>query len=371
MQIRFINPKLPKIHTYLLDFIKLYKSSVFSNYGEFLRLFEVNLQNYVKSNNKPVVLSNATIGLIVAFKSLQLPLGSKVIVPSFTFPATVLAVIWAGLNPVFCDIDKDTFNLDPEKVEDLLKKDSDISAICSMHCFGNPCDVLSFEKLSFKYNKKLIYDSAAAIGSSVNGVKIGNFGDAEVFSFHATKILPMGEGGAVVFKSKEHEDFARKMIDFGFNGDREVEQLGLNGKVSEFSAIIGLHSLKKLDKVLKKRNEIYKLYKEILNNFVESGLVKFQKIDDNNISSHQLLPIVCSNKEVRSKIQALLNSGGVNTKRYFYPPGHKHSFFSNLEVGDNLSNTDWLSDRVLCIPMWDDLNKKHLNYFSSILRKLV
>lgn len=360
MKIPFLKPTFPPIYSYAADFYKIYQNGHFTNNGPYVRRFENELKQYLGCANTPVMVNNATTGLIVAFKSLGLPVGSKVIVPSFTFAATIQALLWCGLEPLYCDINLETYNISIGDIIVLLSQHEDVSAICAVNCFGNPAEIISLEALATHNGIKLIFDSAGAIGSYYRGTKIGCFGDAEVFSLHATKLLPVGEGGFVTFKDSDALAHSRKMIDFGFNGDRSAEILGFNGKMNEFSAAIGLKSLDKLDAAVKSRNVIVDNYKNFFDDIKE---VSFQKVDQ--YSSYQILGIRCANAMVRSSLKAHLANNDILTREYFNPPCHKQPF---LEREVNLDNTERLACRTLSLPIWDTMNSKHFRHIQAAVK---
>jgi dTDP-4-amino-4,6-dideoxygalactose transaminase len=316
-----------------------------------LQKFEKQLGEYfcLSSGIKPVCVNNATTGLIIAIKSLDLPAGSKVLVPSMTFAASVLAIKECGLVPAYVDVDESDLCMWAPKDADL----KNVSAIMPVCVYGN---TLSSGVINFglKNKLKIIVDAAGAIGTQM---PLSNI-DATVYSFHATKTLPVGEGGCIVFKTKELEDGARRLIDFGFNSNRECSEYGINGKMSEIEAVIGIQSLKRLPDVLFKRRMVRNEYRYIFKDYIDSGLLKIQ-----SGYGLQLFTIICKDKEFKSLLEYHLNSNGIET-RVYYKPCHKNGILAQKTT---LENTEDLEDRILSLPLYSSLSVKELKYIYKVM----
>ena len=350
MKIRFLSPEFPPIYSYLLDLLKVYHNKQFSNRGEMLQKFEKQLGEYFcLKNTKPVCVNNATTGLIVAIKALDLPAGSKVLVPSMTFAASVLAIKECGLIPVYVDVDEDDLCMWAPKDVDL----KGVSAMMPVCVYGN---TLSMNVINFglKNKLKIIADAAGAIGTQLPLSLV----DATVYSFHATKTLPVGEGGCVVFNSQELEDKCRKLIDFGFNSDRECSEYGINGKMSEIEAVIGIQSLKRLGEIISQRRMIKSEYHYILDKYIDKGLIKVQAG-----YGLQLFTIICKDKEFKSLFEYHLNSNGIET-RVYYKPCHKNGILAQKV---SLKNTEDLEDRIISLPFYSSLSNKELKYIKNVI----
>lgn len=350
MKIRFLSPEFPPIHSYLLDLIKVYRNKQFSNRGEMLQRFEKLLGEYFcLKNTKPVCVNNATTGLIIAIKTLELPTGSKVLVPSMTFAASILAIKECGLIPVYCDVDEDDLCMMTPGNIDL----DNVSAIMPVCVYGN---TLSYDVLNFglKNKLKIIVDAAGAIGTQLPLSLV----DATVYSFHATKTLPVGEGGCVVFNSQELEEKARRIIDFGFNSNRECSEYGINGKMSEIEAVIGIQSLKRIQDVLFQRRIIKNEYRNILKKYIDNGFIKIQ-----TGYGIQLFTIICKDREFKSLLEYHLNSNGIET-RVYYKPCHKNGILAQKV---SLKNTEDLEDRILSLPFYSSLTNKELKYIKNVI----
>ncbi len=321
------------------------ESSLLTNQGKHLAQFEQSLQSVL---GVPVAaVANATLGLILTLQSAQLQ--GKVIVPSFTFCATSHSVVWAGLQPSFVDVDPESFTIDPTAVEDAI--DDSTSAIMGVHTFGNPCDIDALQKIARKHHLKLFFDAAHAFGSLYHSKPIGQFGDAEVFSTHATKTLVTGEGGFVCSHDKNLLTHIRRARNFGFTEDNsDILFCGTNAKMTEIGAILGLDTLHSINPALKQRARVAALFERRLGKL--PGL-RFQKVTDDSFHSHCFFGMLVIPEEFginRDQLSAALAAEHITTRKYFYPPLHKttaYNRFKNL----SLPHTDFISEHILCLPI--------------------
>lgn len=350
MKVKFLKPNFPPIRSYIFDLMKMYKNGQFSNNGPFVQKFEIELRKKMLSRTKPVCVNNATTGLIVALMALDLPKGN-ILVPSFTFPATVQSIMLAGFNPIFCDIDLETLMMEvPKDVPDVV-------AAMPVCVFGN--EFYGLNKFYDYPDIKIVVDAAGALGVPVSKY------DAIVYSFHATKALPVGEGGCVVFKNSEYETNAREIIDFGFNLNRDCVRTGLNGKMSELSAIIGLAGLKRIEESLKIRHAIASQYKVMLTELKLKELISFPKLT--SYTSYQLFPIICRDSNIKRKLEIALNQAEIETK-FYYHPCHLYPEFRNTY--DHLPKTMDIAERIFCLPIYEKLTKKELNYVGKVINSI-
>lgn len=357
MNIKFLKPEFPPIYSYILDLIKIHKNNQFSNNGEYVQKFENKLKEYLgeagRITTKPVCVANATVGLAVALKSLGLKGGAIVYTTSFTFPATVQVIKDLGYEPIYVDIDKQYMSMCRK---DLCKKISEFgtenAAIMPVCSYGGYIDW----NVIGAYGLPTVVDAAGAIGTYYT-----SYADAIVYSFHATKCLPVGEGGCIIFKDKEKEKWARRAIDFGFDSKREVVQWGLNGKMTEYEAAIGLKSLRRLNSVLARRYVIYLRYVRMFQKFAE----KDGEIGVISNDGLQLLTIVCKTPEIKDLLKYHLNSHGIET-RVYYNPCHLQEF---LAKKSELPTTEDLSRRIISLPLYSSLTNKELNYIKKVIDK--
>jgi dTDP-4-amino-4,6-dideoxygalactose transaminase len=298
-----------------------------------------------------VAVSTCTSGLMLVMKGLGLK--GEVILPSFTFSASGHPLMWSGLTPVFAEIKKGTYELDPKSVEKLITKKT--SAILATHVFGVPCDIEPLKKLAKKHNLKLIFDAAHAFGSSYKGVKVGNFGDAEVFSCSPTKVLTTGEGGIVATNNAALAEFVRLGRNYGDNGTYDNAFAGLSARMSEFHAALGLVSLKDLPKNLKRRQTQAKYFTKKMQK-VEPKL-KFQDIPAHIETTFKDLSIYVDPEVLgytRDELNDFFAQNGVTTRKYFHPALHKHPAYLSLKR-DTLDITEDVSLRVLSLPMYSNI----------------
>jgi dTDP-4-amino-4,6-dideoxygalactose transaminase len=295
-----------------------------------------------------VAVCNATIGLEILAKAIGL--SGEVILPSFTFIATAHALKWHGVTPVFCDIDPATHNIDPRRVAELITPRT--SAIIGMHGWGRPCNVEALANLARCHHLKLLFDAAHAFACSHKGRMIGNFGTAEVFSFHATKFINTFEGGAVVTNDDELAARLRLMRNFGFAGFDIVTSLGTNGKMSEASAAMGLTSLESLDSFIEANRHNYHLYQQQLARMPGVSLIRYQEGEKCN---YQYVVIEIDEGVTgvgRDVLDDIFWVENVLTRRYFYPGCHRMEPYRTTDpkAGLRLPQTEKLASRVLCLP---------------------
>lgn len=357
-------PSLPAFGAIVDKLSYMYDTARLSNNARFVTEFEASICERLQVRNC-ITMCNGTLTLILALKSLGLK--GKVVVPSFTFCATVHAVVWAGLEPVFADIDANTFNITPQTVEAVLS--SDVAAVMPVHAFGNPCDIAGFESLAKKHRIKLLFDSAQAFGSEYHGKPLGSFGDMESFSVHATKILPTGEGGLITTNNDDLAEYLRSARNFGFSDGQDCIMPGINAKMAEFPAVMGIEGLKILDKALARRQKLVERYRGWL-----LGIpgIKLQSPSPTANLSWQNLAMVLDESVFglsRDHLSAALKAENIFGREYFYPPVHRMSAYAQMG-SERLPNTDWLSDRVLCLPLYSDMPVRTVDKICVAVEKL-
>ena len=262
------------------------------------------------------------------------------------------------MDPVFADIDRQTWNLAPESVKEVLKRSPNVSAIMGVHIFGNPCQVEEMEALAREYEIKLIFDAAHALGSERNGMNIGAFGDVEVFSLSPTKPVVAGEGGIISTKNEKLADILRYARDYGNKGDYNPEFIGLNARLSELHAALALGSLEMLEMNITRRNEIASRY---ICNLSSIPGVSFQKIEKNDRSTFKDFTILVDGASFgvsRDILAWWLGRLGIATRKYYFPPVHKvKAYWDRWGVHNDaeLANTNIVSERVLSLPIWSHM----------------
>jgi dTDP-4-amino-4,6-dideoxygalactose transaminase len=312
-----------------------------------VREFESAVQDYLEVNHA-IAVANGTLSLVLLLKSLGCT--GKAVIPSFTYIATAHAVVWAGLSPVFADIDPDTYNITAETIEAVLTPD--VSVVVPVHVFGVPADVAGIQALADRRGLRVAYDSAHAFGSATSDRKVGCFGCGESFSLHATKALPVGEGGLVTTQSDELACWLRAARVFGDYGDHDTAFPGLNAKMTEFSALLGLEGLKNYPETLRARANVANLYRRILS---ELPGLEFQSFAPGSNTTYQNFSVLVNPDEFglnRDELCQALAAENIMARKYFWPPVHRHKSYAFLNTPDKaLPVTDRISSRILCLPM--------------------
>ncbi|MCE1247799.1 MAG: DegT/DnrJ/EryC1/StrS family aminotransferase [Firmicutes bacterium] len=335
--------------------------------GHYLKDYEQALCRHL---DVPYALgvSNCTMGLFMLMKALGIK--GKVIVPSFSFMATFHIVEIAGLTPVFVDCERDTFTIDPEKIEQEITPDT--SAIIAVNIFGNPPDIDAIEKIAKKHGLRFIMDSAHSFGTLYHGKPMGSHGDGESFSSSATKLLATGEGGVVTTKHKEIYDFIDQYREYGNDGSYDCQFPGINGRISEFHSWLGLKLLNHLENFAQARNRLAGIYTE---NLKDIPGISFQKIRENCRSSYKDFTILVDEKEFginRDLLSEALKAEGVGTRKYFCPPGHLQSAYAKYrdKYEGVLVNTELISSRALSLPFYSHMEDELPEQIARTIAKI-
>jgi len=336
-----------------------------TNNGPFVQEFEQKIANYLGVKHC-IAMCNATVALEITARALELH--GEVIIPSFTFIATAHSLQWQKITPVFCDLDPATHNIDPSRIEGLITPQT--TGIMGVHVWGRPCNIEALEEIAQRHNLKLMFDAAHAFGCSYKGRMIGNFGQAEVFSFHATKFFNTFEGGAVVTNDDELAKKIRLMTNFGFAGLDNVIYIGTNGKMSEISAAMGLTGLESLDKFINANQSNYKTYHTGLKNIPGLHIITYNEDERNN---YQYVIVEVDEVEAgisRDDLVHVLHAENILARRYFFPGCHAmepyRSYFSN--AGLLLPETERLTQRVMSLPTGTTLGTEEVEEIYAIIR---
>jgi len=348
---------------FLKRFKSLLDSRMLSNRGSLVLQFEKEISAALGGQRlHAVTCSNATLGAELVFRAFRLK--GKVLVTPFTFVATVHAIVNSGLEPVFVDIDPDSLCLSPKEVEKHLTPD--VCAVFPVHVYGNICDLEYFESLRAR-GIRVIYDSAHAFGVKKDGVPVAGWGDAEIYSFHATKIINAVEGGAVVSRDP---DFIRKitlMTNFGFTGETNIELIGTNAKLSEIHALFGLISLGDLGQSIAVRNRVSAQYREELEGIRGLSFLKKQERVESN---GQYFPVFLEDQSARDGLYEFLKKDRILARKYFYPLVNQFSPYRE-KYGVPFPVADSASSRVLCLPIHNLLAKEHVTFISGRIRSFL
>jgi dTDP-4-amino-4,6-dideoxygalactose transaminase len=343
---------LPPLEKYIEYLEKIWSSRWLTNDGEFVKRLEKELQEYLKVKNV-VLVSNGTVALQLALRALNLK--GEVITTPFTFVATTNAILMENLTPVFADIDTQTFNIDPKYIEKKITKKT--SAILAVHVYGNPCYVEELQEIANKHNLKLLYDAAHAFGVEYKNQSVLNYGDASMLSFHATKVFNTVEGGAIVTDNEQMVEKLKLLRNHGIKSEEEFSLPGTNAKMNEFQAAMGLCNLEKHDTNIEQRETIYKRYAEKLGKL--QG-VQLQRVITSKYN-YSYFPICFENRKKRDQVWSELSKKGIKTRRYFFPLTVDTPYFQNIQKED-LKVAFSVADRVLCLPIYPDLEKTSVDY---------
>jgi dTDP-4-amino-4,6-dideoxygalactose transaminase len=318
-----------------------------TNHGPVIREFEERIASLLGVKHC-VAMSNATVALEIASRAVGLE--GEVIIPSFTFIATAHALQWQGITPVFADIDPKTHSLDPSSVESLVTPKT--TGIVGVHLWGRACDTEALQAIASKHGLKLMYDASHAFACSHNGKMIGNFGACEVFSFHATKFLNCFEGGAVVTNDCELAEKMRLMRNFGFKGFDNVIYLGVNGKMTEVCAAMGLTSIEAMPEILEVNQRNYHAYRQRLDGNKDIGLLAYDERERNNFQYIVACLAPHIQPMLRDRIVATLHANNVIARKYFWPGCHKMEPYRTLQpdAGKHLPATEATGRRIIVLP---------------------
>ncbi|MDB9424883.1 DegT/DnrJ/EryC1/StrS family aminotransferase [Microcystis aeruginosa CS-564/01] len=339
-----------------------------SNNGPYVQRLEAEIAERLGVKHC-IVMCNGTIALEIAIRALGLT--GEVIVPSFTFIATAHALQWQQITPIFGDIDPITHTLNPWRVEAMITPRT--TGIIGVHLWGQPCEIDILERIAEQHDLKLIFDASHAFGCSYRGQAIGNFGDLEVFSFHATKFVNTFEGGAVVTNNDELAEKIRLMKNFGFAGYDNVVYIGTNGKMSEVSAAMGLASLEKLDEFIATNQRNYRTYQQELANVAGVSLYTYDETETCNYQYIVLEVEESITRISRDRILKILHEENIIARRYFYPGCHRmepyRSYFPH--AGLLLPETEKIASKVLIMPTGTAVDRPMIQKICQIIRTVV
>jgi len=337
---------------------QIFESGWLTNNGSVVRKLEDELKRFL--NTEYIILTvNGTCALQLAFKIADLR--GEVITTPFTFVATVSSLVWEGLTPVFADIDQKTLNIDPDKIEEKITDKT--SAILPVHVFGNPCNVDRIDKIGRKYGLKVIYDAAHAFDVHLNTRSICDFGDLAVYSFHSTKIFHTIEGGAVVVRSKELYEKAQLMRNFGIPGYDRITELGVNYKMNEFQAAMGLCVLHDFNEISLKRKHAYMRYVGALKAMEK---LKLQHFNGDVKQNYSYFPVIFQNEGKLIKVRDELNEKNIFPRRYFYPSLNELPYLKDKQAVPVAEET---AKCILCLPLFHDLDPVIQDQIIEIVRK--
>jgi dTDP-4-amino-4,6-dideoxygalactose transaminase len=356
-------PHLPPLEEFLPYLEKIWSSRILTNGGPFHAQLEAALCDYLEVRHV-ALFTNATIALVTALQSLRIT--GEVITTPYSFVATSHSLLWNGIKPVFVDVDRDTLNLDPSKIEAAITPQT--TAIVPVHCYGHPCDVDAIQRIADTYNLKVIYDAAHAFGVKDAGGGIMRHGDLSILSFHATKVFNTFEGGAIVCPDEKTKIRIDYLKNFGHAGEVNVVALGINGKMSEFNAALGLLQLKHLDHALLKRRQIDAAYRALL-----KGTEGIRCCGDagETVCNYAYFPILVDTGYplTRDELYHQLKSQGIHPRRYFYPLISEFPMYRGLPSArrDNLPVALDAASKILCLPIYPALEASQVESIAHFI----
>lgn len=360
-EIYVTQPSLPDLGEFNELLSDIWDRKILTNNGYYHQLLEEQLAEYL--NVKYVSLfSNGTLALMVALKVLNIE--GEVITTPYSFVATSHSILWNGCKPVFCDTEKDSYNIDADKIESLIT--SKTTAIMPVHVYGIPCDNRKIEAIAKKHNLKVIYDAAHAFGVEKNGESILNYGDLSILSFHATKVFNTIEGGAIISHDIETKNKIDKLKNFGIVDETTIEACGINAKMNELQAAFGLLQLKKIHRSIEKRKMVFHKYKLCLKGI--KG-IKLLDISEDLNYNYSYFPISIDVEEYncsRDNLYEELKENGVFARKYFYPLISDFEVYKNCRKSD-LSQAKLISDNVLCLPLYENLTDIDIELITGII----
>jgi dTDP-4-amino-4,6-dideoxygalactose transaminase len=357
-------PLLPRYEE-LAELLREIVESKILTKGHRLRIFEELVAEHLGVKNA-VAVSSCTSGLMLVYQALRLK--GDVVVPSFTFMATVSALIWAGLHPVFADVEPGTTNLSPAAAEAAVTPDT--SAIVAVHNSGNPADIDGLESISERHNLRLIFDAAHGFGSLYHGRPVGPDGDVSVFSLSPTKLLVAGEGGIIATNDDRLAERVRVGREYGNAGDYDSAFAGINARLPEINALLGQFSQINLESSARHRNQLAELYRERLSRV--PGL-SFQEVMSGNRSSYKDFSIIIDPNAfglTRDELALALEAENIDTRMYYDPPVHRQSAYKQYAPPDELlPQTQMLSSRILNLPIWSDMDSSMVHRICAAVER--
>ena len=344
-------PYLPPLEEFIPYLEQIWDSKTLTNGGPMHQHLEQALCDYLGVEHI-ALFNNGTIALLTALQALRIT--GEVITTPYSFVATAHSLLWNGIKPVFVDIDPKTLNLDPAKIEAAITERT--TAILPVHCYGNPCDVEAIQTIADNYNLKVIYDAAHAFGVQDSGGSILRHGDLSILSFHATKVFNTFEGGAIICPDAKTKQHINHLKNFGFVNETTVAACGINGKMSEFNAALGLLQLKHIDEALARRREIDRFYRDQLRDVKGVRLVESS---GQNVANFSYFPILIEDSYplTRDELYEKFRCHEIYVRRYFYPLISSFPMYRSLPSAqaESLAVATEMANRVLCLPIYPDL----------------
>lgn len=354
---------MPSMEEYFEEVAPLWESHWLTNMGAEHTKLEEGLRSYLGVENV-ALFTNGHSALECILEALGLPAGGEVITTPFTFASTTHAIVRKGLTPVFADVKPDDYTIDPESVKRLVTPRT--CAIVPVHVYGNLCDVDSIQQIADKHGLRVVYDAAHAFGVRRNGVSAAAFGDASMFSFHATKVFNTIEGGAVCFRDSSLYPALNQWKNFGITGPEDVEYVGGNAKMNEFCAAMGVCNLRHVDEEIEKRARVEERYRERLGDVDGIGLVEPQP---GVRANHAYMPVMFGGAfgATRDEVFDALDRAGVGARKYFYPLVSDYACYRSVYSSERTPVARDVASRVLTLPMYADLALENVDRICDVV----
>lgn len=360
-QIQVTRSSMPEFEEYIEEIRELWDTYWLTNMGAKHKALEAQLLEYLRVSNI-TLFTNGHLALECIIAALDL--SGEVITTPFTFASTTHAIVRNGLKPVFCDINPDDYTIDVEKIESLITEKT--SAIIPVHVYGNVCDVEAIDRIAKKHNLKVIYDAAHTFGVTVNGQGVGTFGDASMFSFHATKVFNTIEGGAVTYNDSSIKQVLNDLKNFGITGPETVEYVGGNAKMNEFQAAMGICNLRHVNGEIIKRKKVVERY---IDNLREISGIKLSQEQAGVESNYAYFPLVFDGyKMTRDEVFEKLKGNDIISRKYFYPLTNSFECFKDQYDVDETPVAKYIAERVLTLPLYADLPLEDVDRICEIIK---
>jgi dTDP-4-amino-4,6-dideoxygalactose transaminase len=363
-KIHIVRPVLPALNELTAGVSEMLNTGMVTK-GQHLESFEYAIGQHLGVKHA-IGVSSCTLGLMLTYRGLGL--SGDVVVPSFTFMATVSALVWCGLRPVFADVDAQSTNLDPAAAEAAITPQT--TAIVAVHNFGNPADIAGLQSVADRHGLRLIFDAAHGFGALYQGRPVGSQGDAQVFSLSPTKLLIAAEGGIVSTQNDRLAAFIRKGREYGNNGNYDSEFAGLNARMPEFNALLGLKSLDALESAAESRNDYASMFQENMGRLPGIG---FQNVCSGDRSSYKDFSITIDATKFglsRDQLAHALAAENIDTRKYYEPPVHRQTAYSQFYDGKPLPNTEWLASNSLSFPIWSKMGSDVLERIWTAVERI-
>ena len=357
-------PSVPCFEEYCDEIKELWDSMWLTNNGAKHRLFEKQLKEYLNTPNV-TLFTNGHLALENILEAMDFPKGAEIITTPFTFASTTHAIVRCGLTPVFCDIKPDDYTIDESKTEALITGKT--CAVLPVHVYGNVCNVEAIRAIADRHSLKVIYDAAHSFGVTYKGVSTANFGDAAMFSFHATKVFNTIEGGAVCYSDEALSQTLKDIKNFGIHGPEHTLYSGGNAKMNELQAAMGICNLRHIDEEITKRKAVDYRYRELLSD-IEG--IKLNPVKRDVKPNCAYFPVVFDGyKYTRDEVYDMLKAENIFTRKYFYPLTNEFECYKDSSFADagKTPIAKHISDRILCLPMYADLALEDVDRICKII----